>query len=73
MINTKINLLQESICEEINKSKLPAGIVFYILKDILNKVQMNYGAELNSEVAEYEQNIQQNQLGELPEQEDTTE
>ena len=67
MINTKINLLQENICEAINKSGLPAGIVFYILKDILNKVQMNYGAELNSEVKEYEQSLQQDKLGELSE------
>lgn len=67
MINTKINLLQESICDEINKSDLPAGIVFYLLKDILNKVQIQYGAELNMEVKESEQDIHENQLGELSE------
>lgn len=57
MINTKINILQDTICNEINKSELPAGVVFYILKDVLNKVQMQYGAELNKEVQENEQII----------------
>jgi len=44
--NTKLNLLKTNLINTINQSKLPVGMVYYLLKDILIEVEKTYNQSL---------------------------
>lgn len=44
--NTKLNLLKTNLINIINQSKLPVGMVYYLLKDILIEVEKTYNQSL---------------------------
>ena len=48
-LNTMIQELQSNLINDINKSKLPVGIVFFVLKDIFNETERSYINALNAE------------------------
>ena len=48
-LNTMIQELQSNLIKDINASKLPVGIVFFVLKDIFNETEKSYVNALNAE------------------------
>jgi hypothetical protein len=44
--NIKLNLLKTNLINTINQSKLPVGMVYYLLKDILIEVEKTYNQSL---------------------------
>lgn len=44
--NTKLNSLKINLINTINQSKLPVGVVYYLLKDILIEVEKTYNQSL---------------------------
>ena len=48
-LNTMIQELQSNLIKDINASKLPVGIVFFVLKDIFNETEKSYINALNAE------------------------
>lgn len=48
-LNTMIQELQSNLIKDINASKLPVGIVFFVLKDIFNETERSYINALNAE------------------------
>ena len=47
--NTRLNNLKTDIINVVNKSGLPVGIVYYIVKDALNDITNAYKEALISE------------------------
>ena len=47
--NTRLNNLKSDIINIVNKSGLPVGIVYYIVKDALNDITNAYKEALVSE------------------------
>ena len=48
-LNSMIQELQSNLIKDINASKLPVGIVFFVLKDIFNETEKSYINALNTE------------------------
>ena len=48
-INTLIEELHNNLINDINSSKLPVGVVYFVLKDIFNETERGYINALNSE------------------------
>ena len=48
-INSKIDQTHDLILQVLAQSQLPLGVIFYILKDILNSVEKHYYGFLNSQ------------------------
>lgn len=44
--NTKLNSLKINLINTINQSKLPVGVIYYLLKDILIEVEKTYNQSL---------------------------
>lgn len=44
--NIKLNSLKTNLINVINQSKLPVGMVYYLLKDILIEVEKTYNQSL---------------------------
>ena len=44
--NIKLNSLKTNLINTINQSKLPVGMVYYLLKDILIEVEKTYNQSL---------------------------
>jgi hypothetical protein len=44
--NIKLNSLKTNLINIINQSKLPVGVVYYLLKDILIEVEKTYNQSL---------------------------
>lgn len=61
-INFLIQKTYDIIISVIEKSQLPIGIIYYILKDILNNIEKQYYAFLNSQSLEQEQSINFNKV-----------
>lgn len=61
-INFLIQKTYDIIISVIEKSQLPIGIVYYILKDILNNIEKQYYAFLNSQSLNQEQSINFNKV-----------
>lgn len=47
--NTMIDELHRNLIDDVNKSKLPVGIVYYVLKDVFSNVSDSYNATLAEE------------------------
>lgn len=50
--NTCLNNFKTNMVNEINSSGLPVGIVYYIMKDLLNDIQNAYENTLKKEKEE---------------------
>ena len=48
-LNSMIQELHSNLIKDINESKLPVGIVFFVLKDIFNETERSYINSLNME------------------------
>lgn len=59
-INIDAEDFKKRIIFEVNNSKLPPVIVYYIMKDILHEIDYNYQEVLKQEIQKKEkENIQQ--------------
>ena len=47
--NTKLENLKKDLITLINNSKMPVGVVYYLLKDILSEVTTSYEQTLTIE------------------------
>ena len=54
--NTRLNNLKSDIINIVNKSGLPVGIVYYIVKDAFNDITNAYKEALVSEMKENKNN-----------------
>ena len=50
--NTYLNNFKTNMVNEINNSGLPVGVVYYIMKDLLNDIQNAYENTLKKEKEE---------------------
>ena len=48
-LNSMIQELHSNLIKDINESKLPVGIVFFVLKDIFNETERSFINSLNME------------------------
>ena len=48
-LNTMMQELQRNLIKDINASKLPVGIVYFVLKDIFNETEKSYIDAINTE------------------------
>lgn len=48
-LNTIIEELHNNLIENINKSQLPVGIIYFVMKDVFSEVEKGYIQELKSE------------------------
>ena len=48
-LNTMMQELQRNLIKDINTSKLPVGIVYFVLKDIFNETEKSYIDAINTE------------------------
>lgn len=51
-INQKIEYYRQQLINIINNSKLPVGILYYIIKDIFNMISIEYNAAIEREMCE---------------------
>ena len=54
-INTSINIFKNNMATVIHNSQLPVGILYYVLKDIVNDIQDIYKETLQKEMQEMQQ------------------
>ena len=47
--NTLIEELHNNLINDINKSQLPVGIIYYVLKDVYSNVEYGYNKALEEE------------------------
>ena len=48
-LNTMIEELHSNLINDINSSHLPVSIVYYVVKDVFNEVELSYRNVLTSE------------------------
>lgn len=48
-LNTSMQELHRNLIKDINSSKLPVGIVYFVLKDIFNETENSYIKAINAE------------------------
>ena len=48
-LNSIIQELHSNLIKDINESKLPVGIVFFVLKDIFNETERSFINAINTE------------------------
>ena len=48
--NLQCDLFKNNLIQVINKSNLPAAVIYYIYKDIFQEIQKNYMGILNSQI-----------------------
>lgn len=60
-INKKIDIFSQQIQEIVNKSELPIGIVFYIIKDLYREIEYTYISYLNNLAFQAEEETQEEQ------------
>ena len=58
-LNTMIQELHSNLIKDINASKLPVGIVFFLLKDIFNATEKSYLDVLNAEKISMSEQVEQ--------------
>ena len=58
-INTSMNLFRNNIAEAIRLSQLPVGVVYYILKDVLNDVSEVYDKTLQKESDDIQKQLEE--------------
>ena len=58
-LNTMIQELHSNLIKDINASKLPVGIVFFVLKDIFNATEKSYIDVLNAEKISIPEQVEQ--------------
>ena len=64
-LNTMIQELQSNLIKDINKSQLPVGIVFFVLKDIFNETERSFINAINAEkITKPEEEIKEEQIDE---------
>ena len=66
-INTSINLFRNNIAEAIRLSQLPVGVVYYILKDVLNDVGEVYDKTLQKESEDIHKQIEEQEKEDVKE------
>ena len=54
--NTYLNNFKTNMVNEINNSGLPVGVVYYIMKDLLNDIQTVYETTLKKEKEQTQEN-----------------
>lgn len=60
-IDTNINILKNNIANVIQNSQLPVGVVYYVLKDVINELQIAYENKLKQEIQNLQSSLVQNQ------------
>lgn len=58
--NLKIELFKTQLNDVISNSNLSVGIVYLVLKDILNELSILYNQQVNQEYQEYQQSLEKN-------------
>lgn len=48
-LNTLMQELHRNLIKDINASKLPVGVVYFVLKDIFNETENSYINAINAE------------------------
>ena len=48
-LNTIIEELHNNLIEDVNKSQLPVGIIYFVMKDVFSEVEKGYMQELRNE------------------------
>ena len=48
-LNTLIDELHNNLINDINKSQLPVGIIYFVIKDVFSEVERGYIEELKNE------------------------
>lgn len=48
-LNTLMQELHRNLIKDINDSKLPVGVVYFVLKDIFNETENSYINAINAE------------------------
>lgn len=51
-LNNSLNDLRKEIVELINKSQVPVGVVYYIIKDVYRDIEIAYEAAVLNELKE---------------------
>ena len=54
--NTYLNEFKTNVVNVVNNSGLPVGVVYYIMKDLLNDIQDAYETTLKKEKEQAQQN-----------------
>ena len=48
-LNTLIEELHNNLINDVNKSQLPVGIIYFVIKDVFSEVEKGYMQELKAE------------------------
>lgn len=59
-IDTNINIFKNNIANVIQNSQLSVGVVYYILKDVINELQIAYENKLKQEIQNLQSSLVQN-------------
>lgn len=58
-MNLKLKNLEKNIIFEINNSDLPVGVVYYIIKNLLNEIEQLYNINVEQQQKHIHKNTQQ--------------
>lgn len=59
-IDTNINIFKNNIANVVQNSQLSVGVVYYVLKDVINELQIAYENKLKQEIQNLQSSLVQN-------------